>query len=358
MDETDLSGLGLDEPTPQERALALAAALRGQRPDAQPGAVSPQDAQEYQFNASLGNLLGGGFRDTARELVGGSERQQQQQIQNQRYAALDDFHNNEAAARLLGLSRLQLKKAGNGETVAFNPLSGQTDTVRDAPPPRPIAARGGKGGAGGDSTKALASLLKDFDPSGARTGQFGKDYAVTQAADKLRRLTATDPNLWPQQMTELSTSLASLVGGGGGAAQSQIEHLTPHTLSGDYAKIAQWVTSDPHGAGQQAFVKAMMETAEREDAGAKDRIRNVQLSRAPAHIADWRKFRGDMAPLAGKFLKGLTPDELDAVFGGTYQPKADGAGPRTIIKKQVNRALGKTRVTYSDGTTETLDGLQ
>jgi len=44
--------------------------------------------------------------------------------------------------------------------------------------------------------------------------------------------------------------------------------------------------------------------------------------------------------------------------GGTPVERAVDKPAKTVVKKEVNQKLGKTRVTYSDGTTEVLDGIQ
>ena len=61
---------------------------------------------------------------------------------------------------------------------------------------------------GNTLTKALMALKADFDPSGGRSGEFGKNFARVGAANRLLTL-ATDENgqpkdLNPQQMPELS----------------------------------------------------------------------------------------------------------------------------------------------------------
>jgi hypothetical protein len=50
--------------------------------------------------------------------------------------------------------------------------------------------------------------------------------------------------------------------------------------------------------------------------------------------------------------EGYKPEAVDALSGGGNR------GAKTPVSKQVNRALGKTRITFSDGTTEVLDGIQ
>src|SRR4051812_24556619 len=153
---------------------------------------------------------------------------------------------------------------------------------------------GGDGAAGGAQPlvgkfldKALKDLGADFDPSGGRSGEFGKNQARVNAANRLLAL-ATDEHgnakdLNPQQMPELSQALASLISGGGAGAQAQIEHLTPKTLRGDFQRTMQWLIGNPRGADQVAFVQNMIETAKREKETAGQSIESVRGQRGAKH---------------------------------------------------------------------------
>lgn len=135
--------------------------------------------------------------------------------------------------------------------------------------------------------KALKELGADFNPSSGRAGEFGKNQARINAAKRLLTLAQDEQgnprDLTPQQMPELAQGLASLISGGGAGAQSQIEHLTPQSLRGDWAKVAQWITNEPHGSGQQAFVKNMTETAQREAQVAQQGIDQTRGSLGAKH---------------------------------------------------------------------------
>jgi hypothetical protein len=224
-------------------------------------------------------------------------------------------------------------KTGKGMGGATVPATGGTTgggaTTPGAPDPVP----------GSKAYKALDGALKEvvdqMDPYKGKAGAFGKDGLVVQAADKLRKLTdnGNNLNLIPSQMTELSTAVANLISGGSSAAQSQIEHLTPKTLVGDANGIAQWVTGNPTGADQQKFVKLMMETAQREEGGALDRIRNVQLNRATRFQASDSAYPRQIRAALGRYLSGLTPDEVGAAISGKYKPAAHTSSEISAAKK-------------------------
>lgn len=135
--------------------------------------------------------------------------------------------------------------------------------------------------------KALKELGQDFDPSGGRSGEFGKNQARINAANRIRAL-AVDENgnardLTINQMPELAQSVASLISGGGSGAQAQIEHLLPRSYSRDVSGITQYLSNEPQGAGQKAFVQQMVDTAERERQVAQQSIDAARAQRAAKH---------------------------------------------------------------------------
>jgi hypothetical protein len=183
--------------------------------------------------------------------------------------------------------------------------------------------------------KALKELGADFDPSGGRSGEFGKNQARVNAANRLLTL-ATDEagnpkDLNPQQMPELAQALASLISGGGAGAQSQIEHLTPKTLRGDMQRTLQWLTGNPRGADQVAFVQNMIETAKRERETAGQAIESVRSQRGAKHQ---RVLMGNPTE-AGRVLQG---------FGWDIGP--DGMP----VMKQAAPAAKKARKVYDPAT--------
>jgi hypothetical protein len=199
------------------------------------------------------------------------------------------------------------------------PPDASSDAAPASPAPAPAAGQLGKW-----QDKALKELGADFNPSSGRSGEFGKNQARVNSAKRLMALAEDEAgnarDLTPQQMPELSQSLAGLIGGSAGA-QAQIEHLTPHSISGDTAKIAQWITNEPHGAGQQAFVKQMIETAKRERDTAQQSIDQVRGQLGAKHQ---RILRSNPVE-AGNLLKGfgweIGPDGMPVQI----QAQPDGA---------------------------------
>jgi hypothetical protein len=132
-------------------------------------------------------------------------------------------------------------------------------------------------------------------------------------------------------MPELSQALASLIAGGGTGTLAQIEHMTPKTMSGDWAKVAQWITNEPHGAGQQAFVQNMIETALREREVAQKGVDTVRSQRAAKHQ---RVLRGN--PQESKTLLQGFGWDIDENGSPVLKPQAAPASHAAPAAPQVS----------------------
>lgn len=235
------------------------------------------------------------------------------------------------SAQLGGLTPEQAKAKADLEGVskyAPNPVTGALYNVRTGE-----SGPGAAGGAGGGYDKRLEPMMKalrdDLDPSISRGGALKANQERLNAADRLLTL-AVDPltggpaNLTPQQMSEVSNSLATLIGGGGSSEGSRRE-LTPYTKGRTIAEVLQWVTDNPHGAEQQGFVKQMIDTAKREKEVASNAIRTAQAQRLPIHGQLLRTFP-DQAQNALEGY-GFAPGTVD-MRTGKYTPKAQAAAPQ------------------------------
>ena len=314
-----------DQAVSQNAAAALARALRGRQALGMVGAVSGDPAITQSATGMLqsGNALQG-------ELAGAGQHKAELELERQRYAtqlaqlqAMMGYRGAELDIRNRladqGQERIdQMNKALALKGIRYNPNTGQMENIAPmagvgsqprgpllprvnppptpapglgppspSPQPSPAAAPAGPPMGGKMLQSALEQFGNDFDPNKGRSGEIGRNMARLNAANRLLAL-AMDPtgaprNLTPQQMPELAQGLASLISGGGTGAQSQIEHLTPQSLRGDWAKVAQWVTNEPQGTGQQAFVQNMIETAKREAEVALNAIQQAAMARIGKH---------------------------------------------------------------------------
>src|ERR1700694_6226746 len=119
-------------------------------------------------------------------------------------------------------------------------------------------------------------------------------------------------------MSEVSGSLATLIGGGSSGEGTRRE-LTPYTSGRSMAELTQWLTNEPHGAGQQAFVKQMIDTATREQGTAKSAIRQAQAQRLSSHLQYLQMFPDQAKAQIESY--GFDPSEVDFKTG-KHTPKA------------------------------------
>lgn len=106
---------------------------------------------------------------------------------------------------------------------------------------------------------------------------FGKSAGILRSAEAIETfIKGVDPkSITTRQIYELARSLDSMLSQGASTI-SGAKKLIPETMSGDTAKIAEYITSIPKGAGQEAFVKQMMETVRREKELAKSQVQTTQ----------------------------------------------------------------------------------
>lgn len=225
----------------------------------------------------------------------------------------------------------------------INPVTGRGYNTRTG---EDVANSGGPGDPTTDKRfpKMQADFEKDLDPNINRAGEVGKNQARFNAANRVMAL-AVDPatgkaaNLTSNQMPELAQSVASLISGAGSGAQAQIEHLLPHSIVGDASKIAQWLSNAPQGAGQQAFVQQMIDTAKREQSTAGQAVRQGQAQRLSSHLQYLQMFPN--AAKAQLQSYGFDPADVDFKTG-QYTPKtAAPQGPPTTGSSIITGKSGK-----------------
>ncbi len=84
-----------------------------------------------------------------------------------------------------------------------------------------------------------------------------------------------------RQMRELSTALDRVLKGGGNQAQSQIDELMPQTARGKFAHWQEWLTNEPTGTEQQAFLQRTSDTLTREKNTVQGQVRGMAEKNAP-----------------------------------------------------------------------------
>lgn len=96
-------------------------------------------------------------------------------------------------------------------------------------------------------------------------GAFGKTANILRSAEAIETLIKQQPmgQMDNRQIQELARSLDAMLSQGA-ATITGTAHLVPRSMSGDAAKIQEYISSIPRGAGQAAFVKKMADTVARE----------------------------------------------------------------------------------------------
>ena len=177
--------------------------------------------------------------------------------------------------------------------------------------------------------KDWKELGKTMISGNARTStDMGRNQATVTNANKLLTLGAQgekqEGGLDKRQIHEAAIASANLVSSGSGTAQATIEALVPHASGNMEASIEEWLTSNPKGIGQQAFVERMMETATREKHLAGENMKAIKsdILQEFGHLQAVDKDRWDKG-VAYNFGKDAQFDEY-----GHYVPKEFNEKPK------------------------------
>jgi hypothetical protein len=163
--------------------------------------------------------------------------------------------------------------------------------------------------------KWTTQMKDDLDPNKARGGNLASNQKRVDNADRVQALLEqVHNNPDPRQMEELAISTQALLSASGTPAAEQVKALIPKSALGDVNKFKEWISNNPTGTGQQAFVQRMAETVSREKAIAQGQVQKAQTQRLSAY---------------GKF-KDADPDTYNAIlnsYGLGEQP--DKASPKS-----------------------------
>lgn len=136
-----------------------------------------------------------------------------------------------------------------------------------------------------------AQTDKDFQkldgilsPERMRSGAAGDAVKRLWGSERLKTL-LTDPagaaaNLTSSQMQEAASALQSLISPGG-HSEHEVAALVPSSARGNAAKVIQWLSNEPTGTNQQAFVRQMLQTAHREEATVRDQVEGAMVRSLP-----------------------------------------------------------------------------
>lgn len=326
MDYPDLSSLMPDEPSTQEKAAAMTAALRGQRNFAaiaqltgdpvlsKLGTSQMEDAHQQQ---QLGQQ--GEDRRLTRALAAQQHAQQQQYQQGEladRQQQIAQTEKHQTAQEGLQRAALEQGKYSQGGFGVLNNRTGELAPMTKQGTAKP-----------GDLDKVLAGIRDDIDPYKGRNGEIlAQQKRVDQAEHLLALIEASHGNPDRRQMEELAIGGNSLISPNSGGAASQVAALVPKTLMGNASGIAEYFSNDPTGTNQPEFVKRMKDMIEREKGVSASQIRQAQISRLSSHQGGHAAYPEQTRNFARQYLKDLPDADLDQVYSGTYKGPTAGAG--------------------------------
>lgn len=183
------------------------------------------------------------------------------------------------------------------------------------------------------------NLKDDLDPDKARAGNLAANQKKVYQADRLSALVKDSngniSNLDQRQIEELAIGANSLLSNSNTSAVSQVKALVPQTIVGDASKLKEWLTNDPTGTNQVAFVKKLSDTVDRERNVAVDQVKNAQVQRLSAYS----KLRNGRPDEYNAIVSayGINPStDIDA--NGKYVPQvrgqADASTPKLVTVTQ------------------------
>lgn len=174
-------------------------------------------------------------------------------------------------------------------------------------------------------TKMKSNFAKSLRERSASPGSvFGKAAKIAFAADRAQGLIdqgrTQEGGLIGAQMEELATATNKVISEVGQSHRSAVEALVPQTMRGNWLKVWQWVSGNPTGLEQQAFVKMMEETIQREKVIAQKVIGDEKTAiyreaedlrkRFPNYVDDLFKFHMDQLGAGQESGAGPTPDKV------------------------------------------------
>lgn len=297
--------LAPDEPTAQERAQALASALRRQQAAGLMGQLTGD-----KVLGGVGTGLVRGAQDQQEQLNQAPSLRQtllQHRVKTQAdQAAMDEANTRRTSLAdpnsTLSTTRLELARRFGMKVPEGAPGSAVDDKelgfAEKATQAELAAKNHALNASFVNSTRQdqfnkkredqlSTGLQKDLDEYNARGGLKNYMDAINRAG-KIDAL-LTDPATGKlnkvidnRQMAELAMALQQLVASGH-ASQSQVEHLIPHNLWGDVARAEEYFTGKPADAGQQAFAQQLLHSAHIEAQKGKAQVGEALRKRIPRY---------------------------------------------------------------------------
>lgn len=221
----------------------------------------------------------------------------------------------------LGADKKRYSPVGSDDDGNLIVMDMQTGKLRNTD--QTVSKIGGPdNGTNPKDNKRLDDLGVALSTGGRSNQDFRAQQQVVTNADKILQMepqaAAQKGGLDKRQVHELAIASANLLSSGSGAAQATVEALVPHSIGTSAASIEEWLSSEPQGTNQQAFVNRMFDTANREKHLAGEKLN--------AYRSTFLNNYGDLAgnPRYEDMKKRNLPPDAQFDEQGNYKPKPFG----------------------------------
>lgn len=248
---------------------------------------------------------------------------------------------------------LQKQRQGlTGDAVNLQKLGSNNDTKMFLASMKPgqgidryVAAQQTK--ADQEELKHLRELDKgmayELDPSRPRSGTFGDLSRRSQQGERLLALLGRYPdfNLDKRQTADFSIGLAGLIStGANGLTDSKVNALMPESARGKFQGWKEWLSNNPQGLEQQAFIQRMANDAKAEVDTVNDQLQNVRAYRM-SRFDDLRDAGGKWEQKYNNYLNALEqskkmPAKAQAAYDRLMQVTGAAVPDNTAPKVQMS----------------------
>ncbi len=384
-------GYGMD-PTPEERQRAIADALR-KRELGNLGIMSGD---------SVLSPLGRSFlkeADTSdSSMLKAGENRLLRQTEATRNQALAQYHQDrlaqdaaEEARRAKGT--INPKETDDGTLLGVNNVTGETTELHKSDKKLGARLLGGRGGGGAPQAPAtvetaqpweiamatdhgkigpgalvplgrdlaakkriltLSAIINGTGGVAGSAAQFHADKASLAEGQKQADVTDVSEGKALADIDILVKQAKPLMDSGSPFLNAPLRKLQEH--SGD-PQVAAYLTARVAASAQinKVINSGTLTESARKEA---DELLNSDAT-LPQLMAKLEVLKQDMARSRDAMHQRVT-DVHGRMSGkpAAAAPHGSASASRTVVRKQINRQMGKTRLTYSDGTTEDVDGVQ
>lgn len=167
--------------------------------------------------------------------------------------------------------------------------------------------------------KTLKDMGDDLDPAKSVRNALGVGKLGLARGQRIEGLVNQykDLNLDQREIKELAIGMNSLLQGSNMSAQQQVSSLVPKSIWGDANKLAEWLTNNPKGTQQQAFVQRMVNDVRREVQVSNNQIYDMLLKKVPKYNTLREKFPNDWEEIIRS--QGINPEAYDAWRKGGFK---------------------------------------